>query len=108
MPTPRGLLGRAAGLMRRNRAGGESFPVLTDTVAEALSEADLRGPATRERASAALRASSEGPAVAANAGEEDLVVALGRSLAESAAPEPPVLTDAVEELAVDLVPLPSK
>jgi hypothetical protein len=108
MPTARELLEQADALMRRNRAGSESIPVLTDTFAEALGEPDLRGPSTRERASVALRASPESPAVAANAADEDLALALERSLAESAAAEPPLLTDAVEEVAVDLVPLPGK
>ena len=102
MPTARELLEQADALMRRNRAGSDSIPVLTDTVAEALGEADLRGPATRERAS------PQSPPVAANAADEDLAIALERSLVESAAAEPPVLTDAVEEVAVDLVPLPGK
>jgi hypothetical protein len=108
MPTARELLEQADALMRRNRGSADSIPVLTETVAEALREPDLRGPSTRERASATLRGSPETAAVAANAADEDLALALERSLAESAATEPPVLTDAVEEVAVDLVPLPGK
>ena len=108
MPTARELLEQADALMRRNRGGVDSIPVLTDTVAEALGEPELRGPSTREGASARLRGSPEAPAVAANAADEDLELALERSLAESAVAEPPVLTDAVEEVAVDLLPLPGK
>jgi hypothetical protein len=104
MPTARELLEQADALMRRNRGGEGSIPLLTDHAPDALGEA-LRGPSTRERA--ALRVSpSEGEhADAANAeGSEDLSLALDRSLQNGV--EPPVLTDVVEEVAVDLVPLP--
>src|SRR5215472_14604416 len=106
MPTARELLEQADALMRRNRSAGDSIPVLTDSVAEGLSEPHLRGPATRERASSALRPSSPDAPVAANAAVEDLI-ALDRSLSKEAA-ELPVLTDAVEEVALDVVPLPEK
>ncbi|HZI84546.1 MAG TPA: hypothetical protein VFF44_11580 [Casimicrobiaceae bacterium] len=130
MPTARELLEQADALMRRNRnrANGvdESIPVLTDSVSEGLTEAALHGPATRERASAALHTSHTENHAAANAPDsEELALALDRSLAEgikaqalgpavvepqgdeSQLADPPVLTDAVEEVAVDLVPLPA-
>ena len=106
MPTARELLEQADALMRRNRTAADSIPVLTDSVAEALSEPGLRGPATRERASSNLRPDSAEVPVAANAAVEDLV-ALDHSLSKEAA-ELPVLTDAVEEVALDVVPLPEK
>ncbi len=114
MPTARELLEQADALMRRNRnhsRGADSIPVLTDSVPEALAaEPALRGPVTRERAGAALRASGPedqaSPPAAANAADSDaLALALDRSLAQEV--EPPVLTDAVEEVAVDSVPLPT-
>jgi hypothetical protein len=106
MPTARELLEQADALMRRNRSAADSIPVLTESVAEALSEPDLRGPSTRERASANLRPHSADLPVAANAAVEDLL-ALDHSLSKEAA-ELPVLTDAVEEVALDVVPLPEK
>jgi hypothetical protein len=102
MPTARELLEQADALMRRNRGNGgggdssgdDNIPMLTERIEDALGGASLRGPSTRERASAALHAPSpavEGAAsAAANAPDAD---------------EPPLLTDAVEELAVDLLPL---
>ena len=101
MPTARELLEQADALMRRNRGGDGSIPVLTEPVSEALAET-LRGPSTRERAGS--RRSPEAQSVAANADAEDLVLALDRSLQDDV--EPPVLTDVVEEVAVDLVPVP--
>jgi hypothetical protein len=106
MPTARELLEQADALMRRNRSAADSIPVLTDSVAEALSEPGLRGPATRERASSNLRPGSADVPVAANAAVEDLL-ALDHSLSKEAA-ELPVLTDAVEEVALDVLPLPDK
>jgi hypothetical protein len=106
MPTARELLEQADALMRRNR-GMEDIPVLTDSVPERLAEPVLSGPATRERAAAALQvAPHEGVAAdaAANAAEsEALDLDLERSIGEVA--EPPMLTDVVEEVAVDIVPL---
>ena len=102
MPTARELLEQADALMRRNR-GGDSIPVLTETVDEALGEPSRRGPATRERAGPKVHepsveaqgARASSPDSAANAPEATELQA-----------EPPVLTDVVEEVAVDLVPLP--
>jgi len=105
MPTARELLEQADALMRRNR-GVDDIPVLTDSVPEQRAEPALWGPATRERAAATLQIVSEETVAAdaaANAGEsEALDVALERSIAEAA--EPPMLTDVVEEVAVDAVP----
>jgi len=106
MPTARELLEQADALMRRNR-GVEDVPVLTDSVPEPLAEPALSGPATRERAAATLEVVQDdvfAADAAANAAEsEALDLALERSIAEAA--EPPLLTDVVEEVAVDIVPL---
>ncbi|HUH91810.1 MAG TPA: hypothetical protein VL742_01530 [Casimicrobiaceae bacterium] len=106
MPTARELLEQADALMRRNR-GVEDIPVLTDSVPEPLAEPALSGPATRERAAATLQVVQDDVVAAdaaANAAEsEALDLALERSIAESA--EPPMLTDVVEEVAVDILPL---
>jgi hypothetical protein len=105
MPTARELLEQADALMRRNRGnrgddvsgGDESIPVLTESIENALGGPSLRGPLTRERAGAGLQAPSPavedagGSDVAANAPDAD---------------EPPLLTDAVEEVAVELLPMP--
>ncbi len=102
MPTARELLEQADALMRRNRGGDANIPLLTEHVSDALGE-PLRGPSTRERA--ASRVSHGTGNDAANAEAEDLTLALDRSLQNGV--EPPMLTDVVEEVAVDLVPLPS-
>ena len=106
MPTARELLEQADALMRRNR-GVEDIPVLTDSVPEPHAEPALSGPATRERAAATLQVAPDevvATDAAANAAEsEALDLALERSIAEAA--EPPMLTDVVEEVAVDIVPL---
>jgi hypothetical protein len=96
MPTARELLEQADALMRRNRAADANIPVLTDVVE---SEAPARGPSTRDRAVASVREQRLGK------NERE-----GRSAqppAERQAPpdEPPLLTDAVEELAVDIPPV---
>ena len=89
MPTARELLEQADALMRRNRGGSDGVPMLTDSVREALGEpAELR----------ADDATAHAPPV------EDLDLALDRSVEQSV--EPPLLTDVVEEVAVDLLPLP--
>ena len=103
MPTARELLEQADALMRRNRGGGDSsIPVLTEPVPDAP-ELPL-GPSTRER-TAFPPAGVEHPDGANAAEARDLSLDLDRSLQDGG--EPPVLTDVVEELAVDLVPLPS-
>jgi hypothetical protein len=106
MPTARELLEQADALMRRNRASaGGDVPVLTDSVSGTLESAF--GPATRGPASA-LRMPAphdrSGDAGVRLPGSEALARSLDRSVVESV--EPPVLTDAVEEVAVDVVPLP--
>jgi hypothetical protein len=131
MPTARELLEQADALMRRNRGGDSGIPVLTDSVSEARIEPSRRGPSTRERSGAALRV----PAPDARAARVDrssddragtASPPTGARQETAHAPEaaldtkepsaraaavprdtgPPVLTDAVEELAVDLTPLP--
>jgi hypothetical protein len=101
MPTARELLEQADALMRRNRGG--DIPVLSEPVSEALS-ATLRGPTTRDRAGPHLSPEAESAAVLSTEAE-DLTVALDRSLQDDV--EPPVLTDVVEEVAVDIVPMPA-
>ncbi|HEV2686595.1 MAG TPA: hypothetical protein VGW79_08150 [Actinomycetota bacterium] len=108
MATARELLEQADALMRRNRgnrgdgddgvngnSGDDSIPILTESIENALGGPSLRGPSTREGAGAlhAPLPTAEGigaPGVAANAPDAN---------------EPPLLTDAVEEVAVDLLPL---
>jgi hypothetical protein len=105
MPTARELLEQADALMRRNRGGEGGIPVLTEHVSDALGGA-RPGPSTRERAALRVSSPEVEDAHAANAAEsEDLSEALDRSLQDGV--EPPVLTDVVEEVAVDLAPLPS-
>ena len=130
MPTARELLEQADALMRRNRSvgGGESgIPVLTDSVPDARAEPSRWGPATRERNSAALRvpagdariahsndhasprsvsprAHSETAANSADAPDASAPFAEKVAVPDDA--EPPVLTDAVEEEAIDLALLP--
>ena len=104
MPTARELLEQADALMRRNRGNGgggdssgdDSIPMLTDSIANALGAASLRGHTTRERAGPLsvrpeLVEGRQSPGAAANSADAN---------------EPPLLTDAVEEVAVDLLPLP--
>jgi hypothetical protein len=101
MPTARELLEQADALMRRNRGRDGNIPVLTEPVSNALGET-FRGPSSRERAGS--HRPPEGASDAANAGSEDLTLALDRSLQDG---EPPMLTDVVEEVAVDIVPVPA-
>jgi hypothetical protein len=136
MPTARELLEQADALMRRNRAVGgadSGIPVLTDSVPEARAEPSRQGPSTRERSNATLRVQapdSRDPRV--DTGRDDRARAASPPTGDrqettrtpdtapdaekpSAEPgtaphdaEPPVLTDAVEEVAVDLAPLPAE
>jgi hypothetical protein len=115
MPTARELLEQADALMRRNRGGDSGIPVLTDRVPDARIEASRRGPATR-----APTADARAPR--SDKGRDDrrsvTSAAVAGALEENkpapqpaAAPrnvEPPVLTDAVEEVAVHLTPLPAE
>jgi hypothetical protein len=75
MPTARELLEQADALMRRNRAAETAIPTLTDAVTNL-------GPTSRESRNAAAA-----------------------RLENAVADEPPLLTDAVEEEAVDIPPL---
>ncbi len=136
MPTARELLEQADALMRRNRSVGgadSGIPVLTDRVPEARAEPSHRGPSTRERSGATLRGQppdSRAPRI--DTGRDDRARAAspptgGReetaptpdtapdakklSAEPGTAPrdaEPPVLTDVVEEVLVDLAPLPAE
>jgi hypothetical protein len=96
MPTARELLEQADALMRRNRAGDTSIPVLTDVV-EPL-EAARAGPSTREGAGDLWRERAEAAAPARPANPPQAPVApvppAGRQALSS---EPPVLTDAVDQ-----------
>jgi hypothetical protein len=95
MPSARELLEQADALMRRNRAADTGIPVLTDVVEPprvAKASGDLRSPTTISRA-------GKPP------GE---VMAQGPATRQALAVEPPVLTDAVEELSVDIPPAPAE
>jgi hypothetical protein len=115
MPTARELLEQADALMRRNRGGDSGIPVLTDRVPDARVEASRRGPSTRAPAAEARAPRSDKGRDERTAGDSSAAantpeaskpapqpVAVARSV------EPPVLTDAVEEMAVDLKPLPAE
>jgi len=116
MPTARELLEQADALMRRNRggSGGESIPLLTESVPEPRADPSRRGPSTRERNGAMLRVS----AGASRGAQAETAWASGNVAATSEASDnlaaasadtgPPLLTDAVEELAIDLAPLPDR
>jgi len=116
MPTARELLEQADALMRRNRggSGGESIPLLTESVPEPRADSSRRGPSTRERNGAMLLASAGAlrGAQAETAWAPGNVAASGETsdnlAAASADTGPPLLTDAVEELAIDLAPLPDR
>jgi hypothetical protein len=109
MPTARELLEQADALMRRNRAADAEIPVLTDIVADARAPA-RGGPKTRERAGAsrreALRETAGAPSDRTSRDERSSQrTTEPQSPAvrpTSAAAEPPVLIDAVEEVAVDI------
>jgi len=92
MPTARELLEQADALMRRNRAADASIPVLTDVVEDA---APPRGPSTRER----VAATREQRSVKIQRDEPTPQPAASRQAPDE---EPPLLTDSVEELAVDI------
>ena len=119
MPTARELLEQADALMRRNRGGDSGIPVLTDRVPDARVEVSRRGPSTRAPAAEARAPRSDkgrdermaGSTAAANASEASKAPFSAGQPSAVAAPrsnEPPVLTDAVEEISVDLRPLPAE
>ena len=117
MPTARELLEQADALMRRNR-GDSGIPVLTDSVPEAAVEPGRSGPSTRERIGApAWAPRDEGPREARSPAappQERTERATppsgpigrgGDALAErprGVDVEPPLLTDAVDEVAVEI------
>jgi len=95
MPTARELLEQADALMRRNRAADTGIPVLTDVVAP--------------RAVAAPReAPPAAPAPRSAKPQRDEPATQGPATRQALSVEPPVLTDVVEELAVDIPPAPSE
>jgi hypothetical protein len=107
MPTARELLEQADALMRRNRAADAEIPVLTDIVP------DVRAP--RERAGAGRRDAlreAKGPASDRTPRDERPSQGTTESQTPSgaratgAASGPPTLSDAVEEVAVDIPALP--
>jgi hypothetical protein len=93
MPTARELLEQADALMRRNRAADTGIPLLTDVVearaAAAPREARPAAPAPRSAKTQRDESATQGPATR-----------------QALSVEPPVLTDAVEELSVDIPPAP--
>ena len=95
MPSARELLEQADALMRRNRAADTSIPVLTDVVEPPLAVA---APATRSglTISQQMKAQRGEPMAQPSATRQALSI------------EPPLLTDAVEELAVDIPPAPAE
>jgi hypothetical protein len=101
MPTARELLEQADALMRRNRAGDTSIPVLTDVVEPP--EPARAGPSTREGAGDLWLERAEAAAPARPAKPAQTAVApvppAGRQALSS---EPPVLTDAVDRAAAAL------
>jgi hypothetical protein len=126
MPTARELLEQADALMRRNR-GDTGIPVLTDSVPDMPSSPLRSGPLTLERAGTATRAQAAEARAARDNGQRDdpradsaLVSAAPPPVAPPArAPdalastesgahsaEPPLLTDAVEEVVNDIRPSP--
>lgn len=120
MPTARELLEQADALMRRNR-GDPGIPVLTDRVADAAPAPGRGGPSTRERPVAAARVQTadgraprdKGPGEdrvsvpAAQQRPERPATPNGQHARASGAPaEPPLLTDAVDAVRVEIGPLP--
>ncbi|HEV3239023.1 MAG TPA: hypothetical protein VG429_01375 [Casimicrobiaceae bacterium] len=130
MATARELLEQADALMRRNRGGDTGIPVLTDSVADAALTPERSGPATWERGGATARTqaadaralreepqrddpgrTSELQDGAARAAPTGALAAGGPDAPAEPEPhrgevEPPLLTDAVDEIAVEIEPLP--
>jgi hypothetical protein len=128
MPTARELLEQADALMRRNR-GDIGIPVLTDSVADAALAPARSGPSTRERGGVTARtpAAADARAPREKAQRDDHGAAAqdaapratpaagppARGPEARAEPEPrrgdaelPLLTDAVDEIAVEIEVLP--
>jgi hypothetical protein len=120
MPTARELLEQADALMRRNR-GDSGIPVLTDSVPE-LAPGARSEPTTRERAAMAARAqrAAEGARAPGATGAVPRAAppaeppprrpeALATAEQPGDQPEPPLLTDAVADVAesVEALPLPA-
>jgi len=93
MPTARELLEQADALMRRNRAADTGIPVLTDVVEPRA----VAAPREARPAASAPRSVKT---------QRDESATQGPATRQALSVEPPVLTDAVEELAVDIPPAP--
>lgn len=116
MPTARELLEQADALMRRNRGGDAGIPVLTDDVPDAapvLTRAPAAGPPAprdpeqrqdRNRAPESARAEDRSRSGSSRESGQQPGMKAGGPAARDVDAEPPVLTDAVEEVAVDRVP----
>jgi hypothetical protein len=124
MPTARELLEQADALMRRNRGGDTGIPVLTDSVPDVIPAAvrsappDRSGPAPRAPTADVRTARDKGPRDEAPRVADNARVSTAppppaegpprapdaRSVAErqAQAAEPPLLTDAVEEIVNDI------
>ncbi len=116
MPTARELLEQADALMRRNR-GDSGIPVLTESVSE-LAPGARSEPTTRERAATAARAQRAAeaarapgatgavPRAAPPAEPPRRPEALATAEQPGEQPEPPLLTDAVADVAESVGDLP--
>jgi len=93
MPTARELLEQADALMRRNRAADTDIPVLTDVV----EPPGIAAP-RESRASAPIPLGAQA--------QRDEAARQGPVTRQALSVEPPVLTDVVEELSVDIPPAP--
>jgi hypothetical protein len=93
MPTARELLEQADALMRRNRAADTDIPVLTDVV-------EPPGVAGRRESGA------PDPIAHGAKAQRDEAATQGPVTRQALSVEPPVLTDVVEELAIDIPPAP--
>src|SRR5215475_10313677 len=105
MPTARELLEQADALMRRNRAADADIPVLTDVVDDADEHA-FAGAAARERSATGRDASRENAPTVEKVEQAGEAPGPPERRAADAVAGPPTLTDPVEELAIDIPPLP--
>src|SRR6266566_4042382 len=119
MPTARELLEQADALMRRNRGGDSGIPLLTDAIPEESPMPSRTGPSTRERTGPTSRdqiadatgadvpeeggEQAAGPTTVAPAPDIDVLASIDDAEGDL---EPPLLTDVVEEVAIELAPLP--
>ncbi len=120
MPTARELLEQADALMRRNRGGDSGIPVLTDSVTDEALAPARGGPSTRERGGVIARTQAAEARAPRDKGQRDERSRTADPASEPARTpeaqatpeprrgdvEPPLLTDAVDEIAVNIEPLP--